>query len=76
NRAVAVMERDGPRLGLAALDAVDGLSRSHLWHAARADALRRLDSNALARQALVLAIELAPTVPERRLLSRRLHRLT
>lgn len=76
NRAVAVIERDGPRCGLAALDAIDGLSRSHLWHAARADALRRLDSNTRARQALALAIELAPTTPERRLLTRRLHSLT
>jgi RNA polymerase sigma factor (sigma-70 family) len=34
NRAVAVGERDSPAAGLAALDGIDGMSGSHLWHAA------------------------------------------
>ena len=72
NRAVAVTERDGPAAGLAALEAITGMARSHLWHAARADALRRLGETGQASDALRQAVELAPTAPERRLLARRL----
>ena len=72
NRAVAVGERDGPAAGLAALDAITGMGRWHLWHAARAEALARLGDTGQARDALRQAVELAPTGPERRLLSRRL----
>ena len=72
NRAVAVAERDGPAAGLAALDAITGMARSHLWHAARAEALRGLGDTGRARDALRQALELAPTAPERRLLARRL----
>ena len=72
NRAVAVTERDGPAAGLAALDAITGMGRWHLWHAARAEALARLGDTGQARDALRQAVELAPTGPERRLLSRRL----
>ena len=72
NRAVAVTERDGPAAGLAALDAIGGLTRSHLWHAARGDALARLGRPAEAAAGLAAAAELAPTEPERRLLARRL----
>jgi RNA polymerase sigma factor (sigma-70 family) len=75
NRAVAVSERDGPRAGLAALDEIDGLARSHLWHAARAEALRRLGQASEAAAELATAGGLAPTEPERRLLARRLHAL-
>ena len=42
NRAVALAERDGPEAGLAAIDGLD-LDGYHLFHAARADLLRRLD---------------------------------
>jgi predicted RNA polymerase sigma factor len=72
NRAVALGERDGPAAGLAALDAVSGLSGSHLWHAARAEALRRLGHGQEAQEELRRAAELAPTGPEQRLLARRL----
>ncbi len=72
NRAVAISERDGPLAGLVALDAIAGLSRSHLWHAARGEALRRLERCREAHVELRLAAELAPTGPERRLLLRRL----
>jgi RNA polymerase sigma-70 factor (ECF subfamily) len=54
NRAVAVAMRDGPEVGLAALDALlaDGeLDKYQLAHAARADFCRRLGRNAEARQA-------------------------
>jgi RNA polymerase sigma-70 factor (ECF subfamily) len=72
NRAVAVTERDGPAAGLVALDTIKGMQQSHLWHAARADALRRLGAAEPARQELRTALELAPAAPERRLLSARL----
>ena len=42
NRAVAITERNGPEPGLAALEAIVGMERSHLWHAALADNFRRL----------------------------------
>jgi len=76
NRAVAVAERDGPTAGLAALDAITAMTRSHLWHAARAEALRHLGDTGPAREALRQALELAPTNPERRLLARRLAEMT
>ena len=72
NRAVAVTERDGPEHGLAALEAIVGLERSHLWHAALADNLRRLGRTAEAAGELETAASLAPTEGERRLLLSRL----
>jgi RNA polymerase sigma-70 factor (ECF subfamily) len=72
NRAVAIGERDGPADMLTALDAISGLDKSHLWHAARADALAKLGQGEEAAAALRTAIDLAPTAPERRLLSSRL----
>ncbi|MBO0693110.1 MAG: hypothetical protein J2P58_09460, partial [Acidimicrobiaceae bacterium] len=72
NRAVAVTERDGPQHGLAALEAIVGLERSHLWHAALADNLRRLGRTAEAAGELETASALAPTEAERRLLLSRL----
>ncbi len=72
NRAVAVTERDGPEQGLAALEVIVGLERSHLWHAALADNLRRLGRAAEAAGELETAVSLAPTEGERRLLLSRL----
>ncbi|HEU5389255.1 MAG TPA: sigma-70 family RNA polymerase sigma factor [Streptosporangiaceae bacterium] len=72
NRAVAVGERDGPAAALTALDAAGGMPGSHLWHAARADALRRLGQLDDARDELRQALELTTSDPDRRLLTRRL----
>ena len=72
NRAVAITERDGPQYGLAALGAIVGMERSHLWHAALADNLRRLGRTAEAAEELETAAALAPTDGERRLLLSRL----
>ena len=72
NRAVAITERDGPRYGLAALGAIVDMERSHLWHAALADNLRRLGRTAEAAEELETAAALAPTEGERRLLLSRL----
>ena len=72
NRAIAVTERDGPEAGLAALEAIRGLERSHLWHAAVADNLRRLGNTDEAVARLRIAVTLAPTEYEKRLLYARL----
>src|SRR5260370_927316 len=44
NHAVAVSMADGPRTALPLIEALEGdLAGYHLWHAARADLLRRLE---------------------------------
>jgi RNA polymerase sigma-70 factor, ECF subfamily len=75
NRAVAVAMRDGPAVGLVALDALlaDGeLDGYQLAHAARADLCRRLDRRGEARKAYTRAIELTAQGPARRFLEKRL----
>jgi len=72
NWAIALGEAEGAGAMLRALDGIAGLERSHLWHAARADALGRLGRSEEAAAALRTAIDLAPTAPERRLLIVRL----
>jgi RNA polymerase sigma-70 factor (ECF subfamily) len=76
NRAVALAMSEGPEAGLDAIDAIDGLDRYYLLHAARADLLRRLDRGADARQAYGRALELAPSDVERDFLRRRLDETT
>ena len=75
NRAVAVAMRDGPEVGLEALDALlaDGeLDKYQLSHAARADFCRRLGRHAEARESYQRAIELTAQGPARRFLEKRL----
>lgn len=75
NRAVAIAMAHGPRAGLAIIDelAASGeLDEYHLLHAARADMLRRLGSNAEAAESYELALSLATNDSERRFLERRL----
>jgi RNA polymerase sigma-70 factor (ECF subfamily) len=58
NRAVAVAMADGPRAGLALIDALaatDDLANYHLLHAARADLLRRLGSHSPKRRTFTSA---------------------
>jgi predicted RNA polymerase sigma factor len=62
----------GPQHGLAAVEAVVGMERSHLWHAALADNLRRLGWTAEAAGELEIAAAFAPTKGERLLLLSRL----
>jgi RNA polymerase sigma-70 factor (ECF subfamily) len=71
NRAVAVAMADGPGAGLELLDDLP-LDGYHLYHAARADLLRRLGRPAEARAAYRRAHELATNERERAFLSRRL----
>jgi RNA polymerase sigma-70 factor (ECF subfamily) len=71
NRAVAVAMADGPGAGLALLEDLP-LDGYHLYHATRADLLRRLGRPADARAAYRRAHELATNERERAFISRRL----
>lgn len=75
NRAVAVAMAEGPKPALAVIDSLaqDGdLDDYHLFHATRADLLRRLGSFADAAQSYARAIELAGNQRERLYLEQRL----
>lgn len=73
NRAVAISMADGPSAGLALVDALaDTLSTYHLFHAARADMLRRLERTDEAGAAYARALELATNPAERAFLTGRL----
>jgi RNA polymerase sigma-70 factor (ECF subfamily) len=71
NRAVAIAMRDGPARGLALVDRLP-LEAYHLFHATRADLLRRLNRPDEARDAYRRALELTDSEPERRYLESRL----
>jgi RNA polymerase sigma-70 factor (ECF subfamily) len=75
NHAIAVAMARGPDQGLVLVDELDAsgaLSGYHLFHATRADLLRRLGRVAEARAAYVQALELTASDAERRFLTRRL----
>ena len=75
NRAVAVAMADGPAAGLVLVDALGAegaLSGYHLFHATRADLLRRLGRRAEAAAAYERALALATNQAERAFLARRL----
>jgi RNA polymerase sigma-70 factor (ECF subfamily) len=69
NRAVAVREVSGPAAALALVDDLD-LERYHLYHAIRADLLRRLGRDADAVAAYDAAIARCDNAPERTFLAR------
>jgi len=75
NRAVAVAEVDGPAAALALVDGLD-LGTFHLYHAIRADLLRRLGRDAEAAAAYGSAIERAGNTAERDFLRRSRDALT
>jgi RNA polymerase sigma-70 factor (ECF subfamily) len=73
NRAVAVAMADGPARGLALVDELEGeLDGYHLFHAARADLLRRLERREEAAAAYRRALDLVANPNERTYLERRL----
>ena len=77
NKAVAIAMWQGPEVGLPLLDQLaDDLGSYHLWHAARADLLRRLDRRSEAATAYRAALGLVGSEPERRYLERRLDSVT
>ena len=70
NRAVAVAEVEGPHAALTLVDRLD-LDRYYLFHAIRADLLRRLGRNAEAAVAYDAAIASTENVAERQFLQRK-----
>jgi RNA polymerase sigma-70 factor (ECF subfamily) len=70
NRAVVIAELDGPEVGLAEVDRLS-LDGYHLWHATRADLLRRLGRSAEARAAYDAALARTDNEAERAFLTRR-----
>jgi RNA polymerase sigma-70 factor, ECF subfamily len=72
NRAVAVAELQGPEAGLALVDAL-GLDNYYLFHAIRADLLRRLGREAEATLAYQAAIDRTQNAAERQFLTRAQH---
>jgi RNA polymerase sigma-70 factor, ECF subfamily len=71
NRAVAFAEVDGPEAALAIVDGLD-LDGFHLFHAIRADLLRRLGREAEAADAYRAAIALTENAAQRDFLEQRL----
>jgi RNA polymerase sigma-70 factor, ECF subfamily len=75
NRAVAVAMADGPDAGLALMEPLaDELDRYHLFHAARADLLRRTGRAGEAKVAYRRALELVTNPIERKYLRQRVSR--
>ena len=71
NRAVVVAEVEGPEAALGIVDGLD-LGGYRMFHAIRADLLRRLGRQAEAAQAYEAAIERTENAAERAFLQRRL----
>ena len=77
NRAVAVAMAEGPAVGLALVDPLEpALGDFHLYHATRADLLRRLGRRGAAAAAYRAALARVGSEPERRFLERRLAAVT
>lgn len=79
NHAVAVAMSEGLEQGLLLVDNIGGsgaLDRYHLYHAARADLLRRLSRQEEALVAYRTALSLTANAVERRFLRRRIAELT
>jgi RNA polymerase sigma-70 factor (ECF subfamily) len=70
NRAVAVAEVEGPETGLRLVDELD-LGTYHVFHAIRAELLRRLGRKAEALAAYDAAITATENAAEREFLERR-----
>ena len=75
NRAIAVAEVSGPAAGLALIDEV-GLETYYLFHAVRADLLRRLGRVTESGRAYQAAIGLVQNATERAFLRRALERVS
>jgi RNA polymerase sigma-70 factor (ECF subfamily) len=76
NRAVAIAMIDSPQTALELIDVLTPeLDNYHLFHAARADLLRRIGALEAAAQSYTQALELVTNDSERRFLARRLHEI-
>jgi RNA polymerase sigma-70 factor, ECF subfamily len=77
NQAVAISMTDGPDVALPLVDALsEPLAGYHLWHATRADLLRRMGRSEEALASYRCAHALAGNEAERRFLARRIGELT
>jgi len=76
NRAVAVAMADSPQAGLAIIDGLEDLDNYHLFHAARADLLRRMGSRQQSAASYRRALALATNDSEKRYLERRLREVS
>jgi RNA polymerase sigma-70 factor (ECF subfamily) len=77
NHAVAVSMSDGPAAALPLVDALqDSLDGYHLWHATRADLLRRMGRSEESIASYRRAYTLAGNEAERRFLRRRIEEMT
>jgi RNA polymerase sigma-70 factor (ECF subfamily) len=76
HRAVALAEVQGPAVALRLVDSLAGLDRHHVFHAVRADLLRRLERTAESAAAYRRALDLTENATERRFLADRLTGLT
>ncbi|GAA1986146.1 RNA polymerase sigma factor [Microbacterium pumilum] len=75
NRSVALAEIEGPDAAMAELDSLqDALAGYHLWHAVRANVLRRAGRDDEALEADLRAMEYTANEAERRLIAARLQR--
>ena len=72
NRAIAVAQLHGAAAGLRALDAVEDMAGSHLYHAARGDLLRGMGRKADAIAAYEVAVSLTRSPAEEVLLRKKL----
>lgn len=75
NRAVGVGMVHGPEAGLAAVDAIDGLSNYHLRSSVRGDLLMKLGRNTEAEEELQRAIFLTDNLREKQLLAEKLNQI-
>lgn len=74
NRAVAIAEVDGPAAALALVDELD-LGNYYLFHAIRAELLKRLNRRPEAAAAYTSALTLTENTPERHFLQQNLDAL-
>jgi RNA polymerase sigma-70 factor (ECF subfamily) len=74
NRAIAVAELEGPEIALKLVDEL-GMHRYHLWHAVRADLLRRLARRAESESAYRSALSLCENRREREFLEKKLNEI-
>jgi RNA polymerase sigma-70 factor (ECF subfamily) len=76
NRAVAIGMHEGCEHGLELVDQLEStLTHYHLFHAARADLLRRLDRRDAAREAYDRALALTTNAMERAYMQQRIRSL-
>jgi RNA polymerase sigma factor (sigma-70 family) len=75
NRAVAMMQVNGPQAALTALLQIEKADKFYLYHAIMGEIYTRLHNYALAKSSLEKAINLTRSAPEKRVLQEKLYKL-